>query len=109
MKNFAYVITRQSTSELIEDNLFAPLGLGKHGGKVSAIFFIGDGVYHLLKGSRIAKNIKLAMEKEGVKILACEQSVRNRKVQNLMIDSVLFGTLKDFYDATTEADHIIAF
>lgn len=109
MKNFAYIITGKSTSELIEDNLFAPLGLGKHGVKVSAIFFVGDGVYHLLKGSRTAKNIKLAMVKEDVKILACEQSIRNRKLQNLMIDSVIFGTLTDFYDATTEADHIIAF
>jgi sulfur transfer complex TusBCD TusB component (DsrH family) len=109
MKSIAYIITRESTAELIEENLFTPILQGKHGVQVAAFYFVGDGVYHLIKGSRTAKSMKLAMSREKIPIYACEISIKNRKLQNIIIDGVNKGTLKDFYDTASNVDHIISF
>jgi len=109
MKTIAYIITKESTSELIEDSLFAPMARGEYGGKVRGIFFVGDGVYHLVKGSRTTKNIKMITEKEGTEIYACKISVKNRKLQNIIVNGVIVSSLKDFYEAMPDVDHIISF
>lgn len=109
MKNIAYIITKESTTELFEENLLIPILKGKHGVQVAAFYFVGDGVYHLVKGSRNAKNIQLLMSTEKIPIYVCENSIKNRKLQNIIIDGVNIGTLKDFYDAVSDVDHIISF
>jgi len=109
MKKLAYIITRVTLSELLEDNIIAPILRGDHGAQIAGFYFVDDGVYHLLKGSRNAKNIKAIIKMEKTAIYACETSIKNRKLQNVIIEGVKIGTLKDFYDATSEADHIISF
>lgn len=109
MKKIAYIITKESTSELIEENIFSPIAKGEHGVKVKGVFFIGDGVYYLLKGSRTAKSINLVAEKKGTEIFACKQSVNNRKLQNILINGVIIGTLNKFYEEMADVDHIISF
>ena len=109
MKQVAYIFTRESTAELLEENIITPLMNEQHGAKVIAMFFVGDGVYHLVKGARIAKNIKSMISTEQVDVYACAISIKNRELQNILIDGVTTGSLKDFYDATSNADHIISF
>lgn len=109
MKNIAYIITQESSAELIEESIFLPIVKGEHGAQVTAFYFVGDGVYQLVKGSRNAKNIKLAMTMENISIYACETSIKNRKLQNIIIEGIKLGTLKDFYNATENVDHIISF
>jgi len=108
MKSIAYIISSERISELIDENLLAPILKGEHGAKVVAFYFVGDGVYHLVKGSRNAKSIKLAMAKEEISIYACKTSIKSRKIQNIIIDNVNLGTLKDFYDVAFDADYIVS-
>lgn len=109
MKSVAYIITREKISELLEENLFAPILKGEHGVEVAAFYFVGDGVYHLIKGSRNAKNIKAIIKTEQTAIYACETSIKNRKLQNVIVEGVKIGILRDFYDATSDVHHIISF
>ena len=109
MKSLAYIITREHISELLEDNILSPVLNGEHGAKIAAFFFAGDGVTHLIKGSRDAKNIKALIENEHTAIFVCEKSLKNRKLQNIIIDNAKPGTLKEFYDATSNVDHFISF
>ncbi len=109
MKKIAYIITKESTSELIEESVFAPMAKGEHGGHVKGVFFVGDGVYYLLKGSRTAKNIKTIAENTETDIYACKSSVNNRKLQNILLNGVVVTTLSEFYEAMSDVDHIISF
>ena len=109
MKSVAYIITRENISELLEDNILSPILEGDHGVEVVAFYFVGDGVFHLIKGTRNAKNFKALLKKSQTEIFACEISIKNRKLQNVVIDQARLGTLKDFYLAASNVDHIVSF
>lgn len=109
MKSVAYIIIRQNISELIEDNILAPIITGESGVRTVALYFVGDGVYHLIKGNRNAKNIKSIIKMGQIKFFACETSIKNRKLQNVVIDGIILGTMKDFFDAAANVEHIISF
>ena len=109
MKSVAYIITRENMSELIEDNILLPIIHGESGVKIVAFYFVGDGVYHLIKGNRNAKNIKAIIKMEQTEIYVCETSIKNRKLQNVVIENVKPGTMQDFLNATANVDHIISF
>ena len=107
MKKIAYIITRQHTGEFIEDNLLVPISLGQHNAAVVALYFVEDGVYHLVKGGRSAKQVKLAISERNIKVFGCKLSIKNRNLRNLIIDGIEDGTFSDFYGLALEADHIL--
>ena len=109
MKKIAYIFTKQHTGELMEDSILLPIALGQHGAKVIAMYFVEDGVYHLVKGGRSSKNLKISISEHDVKVFGCNISIKNRNLQNVIIDGVNVGDLKDFYQMALEADHIISF
>lgn len=109
MKSVAYIITRENMSELIEDNILLPIINGEAGVKVVAFYFVGDGIYHLIKGNRNAKHIKAIIDSGQTEIFVCEESIKNRKLQNVMIEKVKLGTIKTFWDAAANVDHIVSF
>ena len=109
MKSVAYIIIGENISELIEDNILAPIISAESGVKTVAFYFVGDGVYYLIKGNRNAKNIKSIIKMGQTKIFACETSIKNRKLQNVVIDNIVLGTMQDFFDAIADVDHIISF
>lgn len=109
MKKVAYIFTRHQTGELIEDSLIVPIASGQHGAQVIAMYFVEDGVYHLAKGGRSSKNLKITMSKQKVKVIGCEISIKNRKLQNFLIEGVHIGNFNDFYKVALDADHILSF
>jgi len=109
MKKIAYIISGRSSNELLEENLFAPLQKDELQTKASILFFVADGVYHLMKGSRSSKALRTIMERDKSKIFGCEISIKNRKLQNVIIEGVILGNLNDFYNAAKDEDHIISF
>jgi len=109
MKTVAYIITRQNIADLLEDDILTPIMRGDHGANVSAFYFVGDGVYHLVRGSRYASSISTIVRANRIPVFACSCSVTGKMLQNVIVDEVKLGTLDDFYNATSEADHIISF
>ncbi len=109
MKKFAYIITRELSAELLEDNLLAALEPGNQEIRVLSLFFVDDGVYQLIKGNRILKKLKPAIASGTLSVFACDRSAKVRKLQNLMFEEAQMGTINDFYRAASDADHIIAF
>ncbi len=109
MKKIAYIISGRNSNELLNDNLFAPLEKDELRTKASILFFVADGVYNLMKGSRSSKALRTIMERDKSKIIGCEISIKNRKLQNFIIEGVVLGNLNDFYDAAKDADQIISF
>jgi sulfur relay (sulfurtransferase) DsrF/TusC family protein len=109
MKKVAYIFTKQHTGELLEDSILLPIVTGTHGVEVVAIYFVEDGVYHLVKAGRSSKNLKIALSEQNVKIFGCKISIKSRNLQNVIIDGVQLGEFQDFYKLALEADHIVSF
>lgn len=109
MKNIAYIITGKSSPELLEGNLFVQLEQGGLDKKAPAFFFVADGVYHLMKGARNSKAIRKMISRDKCKVFGCEISIKNRKLQNFIIEGVVLGNLNDFYEAAQDVDHIVSF
>jgi len=109
MKRLAYIITKQHTGEFMEDSFLLPLSLGEHVAEVVVIYFVEDGVYHLVKGARSSKNIKIALDNSKLTIIACKTSIKNRNLQNVIIEGVEQGNFNDFFKYAADADHIISF
>lgn len=108
MKKVAYLITRSGTQELIGGCLLNTTSTGRQGVQVVALHFCEDGVFHLVKGSKNAAKVARAMAEQGVKVIACECSVGNRGLEEMLIEGVEIGHLADFFAAAEEADHVIA-
>lgn len=109
MKKAAYIFTKQHTGELLEDSILQPIAKGTHAAQVVALWFVEDGVYHLVKGGRSSKNLKLAVQNFNVKVFGCKLSIKNRNIQNMIVDGVQIGKFDDFYSIALESDHIISF
>ncbi|MDZ7261234.1 MAG: DsrE family protein [candidate division KSB1 bacterium] len=109
MKSVAYIITQKWPDELVQECLLPSIAQGTHGAKVVAMYFAEDGVYHLLKANPDARKIIMAIEDEDIKIIVSKQSVRQRKLDHLLLEGVTQGDFSDFYQAAQDADHIISF
>jgi len=108
MKRVAYIISKNGSGEFIQESILAAIAEGVHGGEVVAIYFTEEGVYHLVKGARRAKEIGIAMESQGVRVFASKQSVKDRKLQNMIIPGIELSGYDTFFEIAQEVDHLIS-
>jgi sulfur transfer complex TusBCD TusB component (DsrH family) len=108
MKKIAYIISKNGGGELIQESILGTIADGSHAGKIVALYFTEEGVYHLVKGSRRAKEIGISIDSQDVKVIASKQSVKDRKIQNMVIQGVELGTYEQFIEIALDADHIIS-
>jgi predicted peroxiredoxin len=108
MKKVAYLLTGAGTQELIGGCLLNTISLGRHGAQVLVIHFAEDAVYHLVRGSKNGAKLAKAHAEQGVRLIACECSVQNRGLGELLIEGVEIGHFAEFFAAAADADHVIA-
>ncbi len=108
MKKIAYIISQNGGGEFIQESILGAIADGSHTGKIIAVYFTEEGVYHLVKGSRRAKEIGMAIDSQEVKVIASKQSVKDRKIQNMVIQGVELGNYEQFIEIALDADHIIS-
>ncbi|MDZ7262779.1 MAG: DsrE family protein [candidate division KSB1 bacterium] len=108
MKKIAYIITKDTSGELLESCLLSNMGKRPINGQISALFFVGEGIYHLVKGSRSANKIKEGIQNLNIKVVACEHSVKSRNMETLLINGIKIGTISDFYAVAEDVDHIMS-
>lgn len=105
----AYFLTRGVTDELFNGCLLNTLAGGTHHATVTAMHFAEDAVYHLVEGSKAAEKIQKAAQRDGIKILACECSVKNRGLGARIIGEAEIAHIPDFYRVAEErhTEHIL--
>ncbi|MBN1350326.1 DsrE family protein [candidate division KSB1 bacterium] len=108
MKKIAYIITRNGSSELIENGILKTIADGAHGADVIAIYFVEDGVYYLAKSNKLSGDISEVVYNQNVKVFASKQSVRDRKLLPMLLEGVEISTFDSFYEIAKNADHIIS-
>jgi sulfur relay (sulfurtransferase) DsrF/TusC family protein len=107
MKKIAYVISRNASGEFVQESILAAIADGSHAGQVIALYFTEEGIYHLVKVSRRAKEVGIALDTQGVKVIASKQSIKDRKLLNMIIPGVEFSTYDQFLNSVMDADHIL--
>ena len=108
MKKIAYIISKNGSGEFIQESILGSIADGVHGGEVVAIYFTEEGIYHLVKGSRRAKEVGIAIENRGVRVFASKQSIKDRKLQNMIIPGIEFASYDQFFEIAQQADHVIS-
>jgi sulfur transfer complex TusBCD TusB component (DsrH family) len=108
MKKVAYIISKNGSGEFIQESILGSIAEGTHGGKIIALYFTEEGIYHLVKGSRRAKEIGIAIESRDVRVIASKQSIKDRKLQNMIIPGIELGSYEQFFDIAQQADHVIS-
>lgn len=108
MKKVAYIITKNGSGEFIQESILGSIAEGTHGGQIIALYFTEEGIYHLVKGSRRAKEIGIAIDNQNVRVFASKQSIKDRKLQNMVIQGIEYGTYEQFFEIAQEADHVIS-
>jgi len=108
MKKIAYIISKNGSGEFIQESVLGSIADGVHSGQIVALYFTEEGVYHLVKGSRRAKEVGIAIDLQGVKVIASKQSVKDRRLQNMVIQGIELGNYEQFFELAQEADHIIS-
>ena len=103
----AYIITHNGAGEFIQESILNAIASGEHFGRVTALYFTEEGVYHLVKGSRRAKALGLAIDKHDLQVFVSKPSVRERRLQNMIIPGITFGDYSQFLEVAQNASHII--
>lgn len=106
IKKIAYIVTRDVASEILEANL-NNLIRNEPTAQIVGIYFADDGVYQIVKGARISNKIRDALRIQDIFLFADEESLKKRKLQNMLLEDTKLGTLADFYSHTQNADHIV--
>ena len=106
-KEVAYIITHNGAGEFIQESILNAIASGEHFGRVTALYFTEEGVYHLVKGSRRAKALGLAIDKHDLQVFVSKPSVRERRLQNMIIPGITFGDYSQFLEVAQNASHII--
>jgi len=109
MKKIAYIISREDEGEIIEQGFLIPFTKGSQNIRIVALYFVGEGVYHLIKGNRISKIIDKVIADKKCSVAVCRESVQSRLLKNLISNTIQSATLEDFYKLAESADHIICY
>lgn len=108
MKKIAYIISKNGSGEFIQESILGSIADGTHSGEIIALYFTEEGIYHLVKGSRRAKEIGIAIQNQNVRVFASKQSIKDRKLQNMVIPGIEFGSYEQFFQLAQQADHVIS-
>ena len=96
----AYVISSDNSRTILKDMIIPQMESKGHGADVVGMFFVFDNTYLLLDNTEIAQRLQKLKEQTGMIILACDQCVFEREIQDKIIPGadivcfpVLYGAL----------------
>lgn len=105
----AYVLQSPHAQNILTNMIIPQMEKGIHGAEVAGMFFIMDNTYFLIKDTDTAERLKELNKNTGVILLACDKCVKERKIENNLIEEAAIGCFPVCYAALDSAkvDHII--
>lgn len=98
----AYVLGSQNARKTLRDMIVPQLEAGEHVAEVVALFFTYDTTFMLLQDTDLGSRLQKLAEEKGIMIVACDQCVYEREIEDKMIEAttigcfpVVYGALKD--------------
>ena len=93
----AYVISSDNSRQILRDMIVPQMEAEEHGAEVAGMFFIFDNTYLLLKNTDLGARLQKLQEETGMVILACDQCVLEREIQDKIIDGANIGCFPVLY------------
>ncbi|MBN1349430.1 DsrE family protein [candidate division KSB1 bacterium] len=106
LTKIAYIVSNDRVSEVLETNLAAILN-GEETVRIVGLYFVDDGVFHIIKGARIANMLRDALRYQDLWIFADDASVKKRNLQKILVEDAEIKSLTEFYKYVQDANHII--
>lgn len=102
--NVAYVISSNNSKQILEDMIVPQLESNSHGANVLGMFFVFDNTYLLLESTDLAKKLEALHQKTGMIILACDQCVYKRNIEDKILKSASIGCFPILYASLESAN-----
>ncbi|HFL3828620.1 TPA: DsrE-related protein SaoD [Clostridioides difficile] len=99
----AYVISSHNCRSILRDMIIPQMEAGTHGVEVVGMFFVFDNTYLLLKDTDLGERLQKLHEETGMIILACDQCVLEREIQDKIIQGAAIGCFPVLYGALNSA------
>ncbi len=105
----AYVINSDNCRQILRDMIIPQMEAGNHGAEVVGMFFVFDNTYLLLDNTDLGERLQKLHEKTGMIILACDQCVLEREIQDKIIPGADIGCFPVLYGCldSAELDQVI--
>ncbi len=100
----AYVISSDNSRTILRDMIIPQLESGNHGAEVAGMFFVFDNTYLLLDNTELGNRIQKLHEKNEMVLLACDQCVIEREIQDKLIEGANIGCFPILYGVLESAN-----
>lgn len=106
----AYVLGSTNARKTLRDMIVPQMESGEHIAEVVALFFTFDTTFMLLKDTDLGKRLQKLSDDNGMMIVACDQCVIEREIDDKLIDAAHIGCFPVVYGAlkNTNLDQIIS-
>jgi hypothetical protein len=106
----AYIFLSDKAHYLLKNMIIPQMEKGIHGADVVGMFFVGDNTFLLQKGNNIGERLDQLSSKNGMLLLACDQCVEDRVLQEKLVSRSIIGCFPQFFADLNEAkpDQVIS-
>lgn len=107
----AYVVSSPDARKIIRDMVVPQMEAGEHVAEVAGMFFVFDNTFLLLDDTDLGHRLQELHEKTGMIILACDQCVYEREIEDKLIPGAVIGCFPVLYGAlaNVDLDQVITF
>lgn len=100
----AYVISSDNSRTILRDMIVPQMESKDHGAEVVGMFFVFDNTYLLLDNTDLGERLQKLHEETGMIILACDQCVLEREIQDKLIPGAAIGCFPVLYTSLNSID-----
>lgn len=100
----AYVISSDNSRTILRDMIVPQMEAANHGAEVLGMFFVFDNTYLLLKDTDLGERLQKLHDETGMIILACDQCVIEREIQDKIIPGAAIGCFPVLYGCLENVD-----
>lgn len=105
----AYVVSSENARKIVRDMILPQLEEGRHGVEVVGMFFVFENTFQLLNNTDLGSRLQELNEKQGTILLACDQCVYEREIEDKLIPAAAIGCFPLLYECLSkvELDQVI--
>lgn len=105
----AYVLSSSESRRILRDMVIPQMEAGEHVAEVVGMFFVFDNTFMLLENTDLGHRLQKLHEETGMILLACDQCVLEREIEDKLISGADIGCFPVLYGclANVELDQVI--
>lgn len=98
----AYIFSSTNSQKILNTMIIPQLEQDRHVAEVVGMFFFMDNTFFLLEGSEMGQRLQAIKEKTELLLMACDQCVIERKIENKLVPGAVLGCFPSLYTSLAE-------